>query len=162
MKRHRNPELGIKFDYPTDWVSVENCRILYGVDVFLRKDFTNFGILRVSEQLREECAFLNYEQEDKSTQLSMVLKSSVQHNEMILEDVELNKYRIDKANSATILLTTFDNRSGGNIIHERTLLIQDNVKMQCFMVGFEDLSENYEIGQSQLVIKAIFDSFRFV
>lgn len=81
---------------------------------------------------------------------------------MILEDVQLNKYQIHNANSATILLTIFDNRSGGNTIHERTLLMQDNDNMQCFMVGYEDLPENYETGQSQLVIKTIFDSFRFI
>ena len=78
LKRYVNPQLGIAFEYPSYWYLKENCKIQLGVDVLLSNRFSNFGIIKVSEELKENCALLNYNNLDMQTQLTLILKSSIQ------------------------------------------------------------------------------------
>ncbi|HET6589632.1 MAG TPA: hypothetical protein VFG45_05660 [Candidatus Nitrosocosmicus sp.] len=190
VKLFRNPELGVIFEYPADWKSVENCRMLYGIDLILYKDYTNFGIVRLSEEeLKAHTNNLfanqmwhiskghknipNSEQDFHYHPLAMALKSCIQRDEVIIEDVVLNKHGINnkpigsRVDSATMSVCILDKRSGYNLIHERTLLVFERSKngrnnLMCFLIAYGDLHENFESKKRQRQLEAIFDSFRFI
>jgi hypothetical protein len=153
VKKYENLELGIAFEYPSDWISVSHCKAVYGIDVLIHKDLTNFGIMRVSEKIRTDvisCA----------KTLEEILKTSIQQNEVIVGSVQLNKHLIGNAESATIIL--HKSYKIGIIIQERTIVVHNNNEDQIFIVAFEDLPENYEFGYSQTQLKSILESFRFL
>lgn len=136
---------------------MDKCKQTHGIDVCIYKEFTNFGIIKVSEQLRPGIV-------NQTQVLETILLSSIQHNEVLVDDIESNKYQTPKSpsQSATLLVHKIDNKVG-NIIHERTLIMENsNSTDRIFVVAFEDLPENYESGQSQEQLKEIFDSFRFL
>ncbi|WP_148687080.1 hypothetical protein [Candidatus Nitrosocosmicus hydrocola] len=163
LRRYVDPQLGIAFEYPPEWVLVENCKIRFGVDVLFSNKSSNFGIIKISEQLRENCAILNYKNLDMYAQLTLILKSSIQKNEMIVEDIRFNKYKIKDSNSVTVLLTRWDKRAGANMVIERTLLVHNsNYKTEYFTVAFEILSEDYASLSCQNQIRKIVESFRLI
>lgn len=162
MKRYVNPQLGIAFEYPSDWLFSENCKIRLGVDVLLSNRFSNFGIVKVSEELKENCTFLNYNNLDMQTQLSLILKSSMQKNEMIVEDVRLDKYEISNSNTATLLLHRWDKRMEANMIMERTLLAHSNDKTEYYTIAFETLSEEYASVKCRNELRRLIESIMIV
>lgn len=177
-KIYENPKLGIAFKYPPEWVSMVNCKLTHGIDVCMFKDFTSFGVIRVSEQVQSDII-------TQTEALETLLLSSVQSNEIMVGDVESNKYQTPKSpsKSATILVHKIDDRIG-NIIQERTLIMErksirdyhldygdsyyecdkssSTYRDKVFVIAFEDIPENYESGQSQQQLREIFSSFRFI
>lgn len=92
--------------------------------------------------------------------MTLMLKSSVQKNEMIIEETMLNKYKVNNSDSATMLVSRWNNRIDANMINERTLLIYSNNKTEFFTLAFETLAEEYSsIGCKNQLQKAI-ESFR--
>lgn len=167
MKKYENPEIGIAFEHPADWVSID-CKLKDGIDVYMHKDFTNFGIVKISEGVRSDII-------NRTQALQEILVSSVQQNEVLIGDVgdgngiQLNKYETPNlpSQSVTMMLHKPDSQIG-NIVHERTLLINNcnnddyDDTDRIFILAFEDLPENYESGKSQLQLKRIFNSIRFI
>ncbi|MGD9533080.1 MAG: hypothetical protein AB7V56_04835 [Candidatus Nitrosocosmicus sp.] len=156
-----------------------NCKLIYGIDVFMYKGFISFGVIRVSEQVQSDVI-------TQTEALETLLLSSVQSKEIMIGDVESNKYQTPKSpsKSATTLVHKIDKRIG-NIIQERTLIMEekstydDNVnngydynhecekssstyRDKVFVIAFEDIPENFESCQSQKPLSEIFDSFRFI
>lgn len=194
--------MGVVFHYPAEWKRLENYKMLFDVDaVLLFKECTNFGIVRVSvDELKNQvndmllCGWIHpphpsfrnsknphryqYYHPPSYHPLAMALRSSIQIDEIILEDVIINKHPIiinknnnDKTqniNSASILLSIRDDKSGLNLFHERTIVMYENNKGhdknedRCFMIEFVDLPDNFESGKIQSQLKIIFDSFRFI
>lgn len=144
---------------------MKNSKQTRGIDVCMYKDFTNFGIIRVSEQVRSD--IVSHEES-----LEALLLSSVQSKEVMVGDVESNKYPTPKSPSisATIIVHKIDSEIG-NIVHERTLIMEKSIpggdrnkvsKDKVFVIAFEDIPENYESGKSQKQLREIFESFRFI
>lgn len=152
VKKYENYELGIAFEYPNDWKLVRNCKFIYGVDVLIRKDFTNFGIMKISEKLRFDII-------SQIKTLEEILNNSIQQNEVLAQDIQSNKYQIQNSESATIMLHKLDKI--GNTIQERTLLVQKSGG-RIFFIAFEDLPENFESGYNQSLMKNIFNSIKFL
>lgn len=152
MKKYQDRKLGIAFDYPIDWKLVHNCKFLYGVDVLIHKDFTNFGIMKTSEKFRSDVI-------SHTKTLKEILYNSLQQNEILAQDIQSNKYQIQNSESATIMLHKLDKI--GNTIQERTLLTT-NTGDRMFIIAFEDLPENYESGYNKSLLKRIFNSIRFL
>ncbi|MDR4492034.1 MAG: hypothetical protein R2685_14225 [Candidatus Nitrosocosmicus sp.] len=154
MKTYENQDLGIVFNYPSEWEMVYNCRVKYGVDVFLRQGFTNFGIIRVSDKIKNEVI-------SNTKTLKQILRSTVQINEVIVDDIHSNKYQVEDSQTATMMLHKKGDAESIMIV-ERTLVEHNYNHNQLFIVVFEDIPENFESGKSQDQIKEIFDSFRFL
>lgn len=150
MKKYENQEIGISFDYPSDWISIDNCKITQGINVSMYKDTLSFGIIIISSKLRKD-------NNNNSKDLEQVLIASVLINETIIEGVKLNKYIIENADSATILLNRWNGNE--NMIHERTLVMRKNDD-KTFMIAYEDIPENFESGFAQKQINDILKSFR--
>lgn len=159
MKTYEDQTIGIAFEYPSEWVLVYNCKIRYGVDILMTHKYMRFGIMRVSDSIakKNNNVFLS-----KRT-LEEILKSTVQLNEAIYEDVQINKYIVRDSFTATIAVSKKDKTTaGGVMIAEKTLLeyvFNDN---QMLLVVLEDTPENYEAGNSQSQLRLLFDSFRFL
>lgn len=151
MTRYENQELGIYFNYPIDWIVIQNCKSIYGVDTLIHNDNQTFGILRVSKKLNDTLI-------NNPEQIKNALESTVQKSEVIVSSPQLNKYIIDKSNSATITLRKMANPEIR--FQERTLIINHD-QNQCFIVAFEDLFKNYENGFSQSTLNKIFESLKF-
>lgn len=162
MKSYVNIQLGIAFEYPAEWILIKDCKTRFGVDVLLTYRSSNFGIVKVSEQLRENYSLLNYNNLDKYTQMTLMLKSSVQKNEMIIEDIKLNKYKISSSDSATITLSRWDKRIGANMINERTLLIYGNHRTEFFTIVFETPAEEYGSIECKNHLRNAIESFRII
>lgn len=152
MLKYESHELGISFVYPVNWILVHNCKAQYGADVLIHKDEQTFGIVKVSTKLND--ILIN-----NSNLIRETLNSSIQKNEIILEEPQINKYDIDKAYSATIKLSKPGNLK--NKIQERTLVV-NNSNTQCFIIAFEDHYQNYINGFSQSNLVELFNSFKFL
>ncbi len=164
--------MGIAFEHPWEWVYMENCKQTHGIDICFNKDFTNFGVIRVSEQVRSDIV-------SQTEALETLLISSIQSKEVMVGEVESNKYRTPKSpsRSATITVHKIHDHMG-NIIQERTLMTEeksfcDNIendehnksstyKDKVFVIAFEDIPENYESGKSQKQLRELFESFEFI
>lgn len=153
-----------------------NCKQTHGIDVCIHKDFTSFGVIRVSEQVR--CDIIS-----QTGALETLLLSSVQSKEIVVGDIVSNKYQTPRSpsKSDTILVHKIDKQIG-NIIQERTLIMEErsirdddkdddyehvkdsstSYKDKVFVIAFEDIPENYESGKSQKQLREIFNSFRFI
>lgn len=142
------------FDYPTEWDLVYNCKLKYGADVFLRYGFTNFGVIRVSDRIKNDMI-------SNTKTLKQLLKSTVQINEIIVEDAQSNKYKVKNSQTATIMLHK-KGETDSIMMIERTLIVHDFDHSQLFIIVFEDIPENFESGRAQVQLKGIFNSFRFL
>ncbi|MGD9533497.1 MAG: hypothetical protein AB7V56_06995 [Candidatus Nitrosocosmicus sp.] len=100
MKTYENQDLGIAFDYPSEWTLVYNCRVRYGVDVLMTCDLMSFGIMRVSDRIIKKNSVML-----SSKTLKEILKSIVQLNEAVYEDVQINKYVVRDSFTATITVS---------------------------------------------------------
>lgn len=164
--------MGIAFEHPCEWVFMENCKQTHGIDVCFYKDFTNFGVIRVSEQVRSDIV-------SQTEALETLLLSSIQAKEVMVGEVESNKYRTPKSPSRSATITVHKiNDHVGNIIQERTLMMEEKsfcdddandeydksstYNDKVFVIAFEDIPENYESGKSQKQLGKIFESFEFV
>lgn len=154
MKTYENQDLGIVFNYPSEWEMVYNCRVKYGVDVYLRQGFTNFGVIRVSDKIKNEVI-------SNTKTLKQILRSTVQINEVIVEDIQSDKYQVEDSQTVTIMLHKKGDAESIMIV-ERTLVVHNFDHNQLFIVVIEDIPENFESGKSQHQIKDMFDSFRFL
>lgn len=64
LKSYVNTQLGIAFEYPEEWFLIKDCKTRFGVDVLLYYRSSNFGIVKVSEQLRKNYSLPNYDNLD--------------------------------------------------------------------------------------------------
>jgi len=64
MKTYENQGLRIAFEYPSEWVSDDNCRAGYGVDVLITHGLLSFGIMRVSDKIKNDVISSNKTQGD--------------------------------------------------------------------------------------------------
>jgi hypothetical protein len=164
--------LGIAFEHPWEWVFMEKSKQTHGIDVCFYKDFTNFGVIRVSEQVRSDII-------SQTEALETLLLCSIQSKEVIVGEVESNKYRTPKCSSRSATITVHKiNDQIGNIVQERTLMMEEKsfyeydeydeydenstYKDKVFVIAFEDIPENYESGKSEKQLGKIFESFEFI
>ena len=155
MMTYENRDLGIAFEYPSEWASVYNCRVRYGVDILMSHGFTNFGIMRVCNKIKNDAV-------SNGQALKEILRSIVQLNEVTYEDVHFNKYVVRDSYTATIAVNKKSETMANTMIVEKTLVVYAFDNIQTLLVVLEDTPENYESGNSQSQLRQIFDSFRFV
>ncbi len=155
MKTFENHELGISFDYPSDWVSVYNCRIRYGVDVLMTHGPMSFGIMRVAEKIRNDVISSN-------KTLGEILRATVQLNEIVYKEIQFNKYVVRDSYSATVVVRKKGKTTDSVMTVEKTLLVYTCDNNQMFLVVLEDTPENYEFGYSPSELRLVFNSFRFL
>jgi len=168
MKTYENHDLGIAFEYPSEWTLVYNCRVRYGVDVLMTCGLMSFGIMKVSDRIIKKNSVML-----SSRTLKEILKSTVQLNEAIFEDVQINKYVVRDSFTATITVSKKHHKSTTTtkttttlddciMIAQKTLLEYAFDNNQLLLVVLEDTPENYELGNSQSQLRLLFDSFRFL
>lgn len=155
MKTYKNQGLGIAFEYPFEWISVDNCKVRYGVDVLITHGLLSFGIMRVSDKIKNDVI------SSKKT-LKEILRATVQLNEIIYQDIQINKYIIRNSYTATIVVSKKGRTTNSVMIVEKTLLVYAFDNNQMLLIVLEDIPENYESGNSPSHLRQIFDSFRFL
>ena len=155
-KHYENIELGITFDYPSDWVEITDESIKnFGADVLMHNDSVIFGFKRVNVKINSEGPI--------EMAIEKVLKDSIYLGETILEESKLDKYPIRGGRSGTVIVKrSYDDKN--IVIHERTFIINDK-KDLCFITLFEQDQQNTKSIDSvnvQNQVEEIFESFRFL
>ncbi|VFJ14853.1 hypothetical protein [Candidatus Nitrosocosmicus franklandus] len=155
-KHYENKELGISFDYPSDWFEITDESIMsFGADVLIHSDSVIFGFKRVYLRITSDVPF--------EMIIKKVLKDTIYPEETILEESQLDKYPIRNGRSGTVIVK----RSYGDkniVLHERTFIINDN-RDSCFITLFEQDQENTKSLDSlniQKQLEEIYESFKFL
>lgn len=154
MKTYKNQGLGIAFEYPSEWVSVDNCKVRYGIDVLMTNGFMNFGIMRISDEIKN-----GLKKREKT--IKEILRATIQINEILYQDVQFNKYVVRDAYTATIMVSKKSKTTSCIVIVEKTLIVSSVDDNQMFLVVLEDTPGNYESGKNLSQLKQLFDSFKF-
>jgi|SRR4029078_10269227 hypothetical protein len=155
-KHYENIELGITFDYPSDWVEITDESIKnFGADVLMHNDSVIFGFKRVNVKINSEGPI--------EMAIEKVLKDTIYLGETVLEESKLDKYPIRNGRSGTVIVKrSYDDEN--IVIHERTFIINDK-KDLCFITLFEQDQQNTKSIDSvnvQNQVEEIFESFRFL
>jgi hypothetical protein len=155
-KHYENIELGIAFDYPSDWVEITDESIKnFGADVLMHSDSLIFGFKRVNVKINSEGPI--------EMAIEKVLKDAIYLGETILEESKLDKYPIRSGRSGTVVVKrSYDDKN--IVIHERTFIINDE-KDRGFITLFEQDQQNTKSIDSMNVqnqLEEIFESFRFL
>ena len=155
-KHYENIELGITFDYPSDWVEITDESIKnFGADVLMHNDSVIFGFKRVNVKINSEGPI--------EMAIEKVLKDTIYLGETVLEESKLDKYPIRNGRSGTVIVKRwYDDEN--IVIHERTFIINDK-KDLCFITLFEQDQQNTKSIDSvnvQNQVEEIFESFRFL
>ena len=155
-KHYESIELGIAFDYPSDWVEITDESIKnLGADVLMHSDSGIFGFRRVNVKINSEGPI--------EMTIEKILKDTIYPEETILEESKLDKYPIKNGRSGTVIVKrSYDDKN--IVIHERTFIIGDK-KDRCFITLFEQDQQNTTSIDSvnvQNQLEDIFESFRFL
>lgn len=155
-KHYENKELGISFDYPSNWVEITDESIKnLGADVLMHSDSGIFGFRRVNVKINSEGPV--------EMAIEKILKDTIYPEETILEESKLDKYPIKNGRSGTVIVKrSYDDEN--IVIHERTFIINEK-KDHCFITLFEQDQQNTTSIDSvnvQNQLEDIFESFRFL
>jgi len=164
-KHYENKEIGIAFDYPPDWIEVNDKNIKNGVDVMMYSSSVAFGIMRATDSKLNLQVPIDFA-------LEKILRDIIKSGDKLLEEPKLDKYPIRNGRSGTIVVKrSYDDGGGDNKenddtgIHERTFVINDK-RDRCFTVLLEyDLNKINDLDstiKTQSQLKGIFNSFRFI
>lgn len=148
FKKYYNQELGISFFYDSLLIlDAKDTESNSDLGLGLRHGDFQFKLLKLSPEANIGLRYFGLENG---------LRSSLDKNEIIIEDLNSDKVRINA--SKIVQTTTIIPKDGGNFKLKRYLISQDG---QGYLLAFQDKAEKFDSQETQTRLQNIIETLKF-